>query len=185
MSEGIGMISKGLVQQAIENVANNPQQRGDFLRVLKDNNPEADWIHFLRDNGGLDIGAERYFREDWLRDFWSKAFPVEAIVRQSLIEAIELANRDPDTGQERFLPIDCYWIWTNDPSKFEALIAVNERQVTRIILTPPPPTTPTNPKRPLTRSTSFFIVKQAHPVEEELRQDPQGQWITVRLKSPE
>ena len=35
-------------------------------------------------------------------------------MRQSLIEAIELADHDPVNEQERFLPIDCYWIWTND-----------------------------------------------------------------------
>ena len=35
MSVGIGTISKGLLQQAIEKVANNPQLRPDFLQPSK------------------------------------------------------------------------------------------------------------------------------------------------------
>ncbi len=111
MSVGIGTISKGLVQQAIEKVANDPKQQMAFLKILKTS--DEDWIVALRRKeagglgGNLDQGAESYFRERWLK-FWPD-HPVEAIVRQSLVETLELAG-------SRSVPIDCYWIWTNDPT---------------------------------------------------------------------
>jgi hypothetical protein len=182
MSVGIGTISKGRVQQAMEGVANDPKLRPGFLNALQGPQTPTDWIDFLRDSGGLSPGDENYFRNNWLY-FWSQTYPVEAIVRQSLIVAIDLATRDPDNGDERFLPIDCYWLWTNDTSKFEALITYNVRQVTRIILTPPPPTKPNMSL--LTGMAPFWIVR-ASPVEveQEIDKDPEGEWITVRIKAP-
>jgi hypothetical protein len=181
MSVGIGTISKGRVQQAIETAANDPKLRPGFLNALQGPQTSGtDWIDFLRDAGGLSPGDEDYFRTRWLQ-FWSQTYPVEAIVRQSLIEAIALANYDPVGEKERFLPIDCYWIWTNDASKFEALIAPNDRQVTRIILTPPPPT---HPNTSILTGLAPFLIVKAGPVEKELRQDPEGQWITVQIKAP-
>jgi hypothetical protein len=179
MSVGIGTISKGLLQQAIEKVANDPQRRPDFLNALQGPQMPTDWLAFLTDSRELDSAAESYVRNTWQK-FWVQ-YPVEVIMRQSLIEAIQLATRDPVNGQERFLPIDCYWIWTNDSTKFEVLLTYNERQVTRILLTPPPPT---NPNRSiLTGLTPFWIVK-ANPVEQAVRTDPEGQWITVQIKAP-
>lgn len=174
MSVGIGTISKGLVQQAIEKVANDPEQRMAFLKILKTQG--GDWIAALRSKsagglgGDLAQGAESYFREQWLK-FWPD-HAVEAIVRQSLVETLELAG-------SLSLPIDCYWIWTNDPKKFEALIAHNARQVTRIILTPKPPT---NPPASLTGLAPFLIVMGSPPEAVIQRYDPQGQWITVKPK---
>jgi hypothetical protein len=181
MSVGIGTISKGNVQQAIERVANNPLHRPNFLAALQGNPQIAgtDWIDFLRDTGGLATGDENYFRISWLQ-FWSKTYPVEAIVRQSLIVAINLA--DTHSTPQNFMPIDCYWIWTNDASKFEALITFNTRQVMRIILTPPPPTHPN--MSTLTGEAPFWIVK-ANPVETVIDTDPEGEWITVQIKAPE
>ena len=182
MSVGIGTISKGLIQRAIEKVANNKELRDDFLQALKVNNPMSDWIKFLRDKAEIEGTVEEYFRTKWLH-FWSDSFPVEAIVRQSLIEAIELAkNRSEREGH--FVDLDCYWIWTNDQSRFEVLITVNARQVTRIVLTPPPPTTPNSPREPLNHETDFYIVKHGNLVEQEVRKDEQGQWRTVRLRAP-
>jgi len=182
MSVGIGTISKGLVQLAIEKVSNDKDQREEFLQVLTANNPTSDWIKYLGDKGGLPGNAEEYFRTEWLH-FWSDSFPVEAIVRQSLIQAIELAERRSET-EGHFVALDCYWLWTNDQSRFEVLITVNARQVTRIVLTPPPPTAPNNPREPLNSQTEFYIVKPASPVEEEVNRDEHGQWRIVRLRAP-
>lgn len=189
MSSGIGTISKGLVQRAIERVINNEQLRPVFLDTLKEvpEASEADWVDFLREFGGLDTASERYFRRHWLGQSWSDDYPVETIVRQSLIEAIELADR-LTTDAAHPMPIDCYWLYTEDTSKFEALITANERQVTRIILTPPPPTAAIDPSR-LTEFAPLYIVKpgtsERQPEEHTLRQDPEGQWVTVQLKTPE
>jgi hypothetical protein len=184
---GIGTISKGDLQKAIEKVANNPQLRSDFLAALKGTptTPGTDWLEFLRNTDELDIQVERYVRDTWQKTFWSQ-YPVEPIMRQSLIEAIELAD-SLTADKQNPMPIDCYWIYTNDPDKFEALITYNARQVTRIILTPPPP--PPNHPPLLTGKAPFWIVKPANSAalvqEEEVRRDPEGQWITMQLKAPE
>lgn len=183
MSVGIGRISKGLFQQAIERVANNEQLRPDFLATLKGTPAISgtDWIDFLRDSGGLDRAAERYVRDQWLQ-FWP-SYPVEALLRQSLIEAIELANtHNPDP--KNLLPIECHWIWTNYNNKFEVLVTYNTRQVTRILLTPPPPT---NSALPLRALAPYFIIKPRGDVdpeqEQELPRDPEAPWATVQLKA--
>src|SRR5262247_2990581 len=70
------------------------------------------------------------------------------------IEAIELAD-NLTTDPKHPIPIDCHWIWTDDPDKFEVFITHNARQVTRILLTPRPPT---NPALPLIALAPYFVV---------------------------
>ena len=134
MSSGIVSISKGKVQQAIEKAANNAELRYQFLQKLKQDRstetPDTDWIAFLRNpsHGNLQPATESYFRESWLGSYSWRRFNVEAIVRQSLIKAIELANNP-------VRPIENYWIWTYDPERFEVALHATPRQVTRIIVT--------------------------------------------------
>lgn len=210
MSVGIGTISKGLLQQAIERAANNAQQRPAFLAILKGSSGTlaTDWLDFLTVSGGLDRAAARYVRDIWFQ-FWPSAYQAETIMRQSLIEAIELAN-SLTTNEQNPMPIDCHWIWTEDQTKFQVLITYNARQVTRILLTPPPPTDRTIP---LIGLAPYFVVKPGShidsaqeqalpraprppgdtvPAEEQVMQaflrmprDPTGAWVTVQLKAPE
>lgn len=188
MSDGIGVISKGAILQAVEKVTQDKQMRSDFLDALRGTpkTPGTDWIDFLGEFGDLDPADEDYFRNAWLAQFWSPTYPVDAIVRQGFLEAIELANRDPATNESRCLPIDGYWLWTND-RKFEVLIALSPQQVTCIFLTPPPPTRPIDPAR-LTVPVPLFVVKApgyARPEDQEFHKDLQGKWITVQLKIPQ
>jgi len=71
MSVGIGTISKGLLQQAIERVANDVQRRPTFLAVLRGNAgaPGTDWLDFLTVSGELDRAAARSVRDHWFQ-FW-------------------------------------------------------------------------------------------------------------------
>jgi hypothetical protein len=176
MSVGIGRISKGLFQKAIEEVANNESNRPGLMAALKDpENPTA-WFNFLEDSGALESATADYVRNRWCK-FWPaySAETVEAILRQSLIEALDLAN-DLYEKHKSFMPIDCHWIWTNDAETLEVLLTYNERQVTRMLLTPPPPT---NPRLSLPGLAPYFIVKprQSQPVsvgqEQELPMNPE------------
>jgi len=207
MSVGIGRISKGLFQKAIEEVANNKnakKKRYDLLTALKDTGNPTAWFECLEDSGALESATADYVRNRWCK-FWP-AYPsdtVEAILRQSLIEALELADRLYDE-QKSFIPIDCHWIWTNDGETLEVLLTYNERQVTRILLTPPPPT---NPRLSLPGFAPYFTVKprQPQPVnpvqEQELPSNPEPtqrdiinryralprdantKWVTVQIKA--
>ena len=206
MSVGIGRISKGLFQRSIENVANDEGLRPEFLKTLQKDpvTSETDWIDFLRDRGGLDRAAERYLRDQWLR-FWEPDYPdyspdiIEKMLRQSLIKAIELANSLPTPVGKKLMPIDCHWIWTDNDNKFEVLIACNEQQVTRILLTPRPPT---ELSIPLHFRAPYFIVKlgpidrelelEINPIQEQEQAEASGapvyqgeqlRVVTVQLKS--
>jgi hypothetical protein len=196
MSVGFGRISKGLFQQSIEQVANDEGLRRTFLDTLQGTPPAegGDWIDFLRNHGGLDRAAESYVRNEWMR-FWQPEYPdyspdiVQEILRQSLIKAIELANSLP-TDDKMPMPIDCHWIWTDNNNKFEALITSSRRQVTRILLTPPPPTDLVLPLRFL---APYFIVKLGpiDPAQEQEQPGPSGarvyledpRVVTAQLKS--
>lgn len=188
MSVGIGRMSKGKLQLAIEKVANDPQLRADFLTTLKGPQEPNDWLDFLEEHG-LDSAAVSYIREHW-QTMWQtysySAELVEAIMRQSLIEAIDLAE---SLTQDRHnpIPIDCHWIWTDDRKRFEVFITFNERQVTRILLTPPPPTT--RPRPLLGQDPNYFVVKSRDRIEEdlekELPRDPKAPWVTVQFKAVE
>jgi hypothetical protein len=180
MSVGIGRISKGLFQEAIEKVANNKndnKKRSDLLRALKAKNPTA-WFNCLEDSGALESASADYVRNRWCK-FWEPAYKaedVEAIIRQSLLEALELAER-LRKDLKRFTPIDCHWIWTNDTQTLEVLITYNEWQVTRILLTPPPPT---NPRLSLSGLAPYFIVKLRSRIDEKQEQVLEEQADTVQ-----
>jgi hypothetical protein len=201
MSVGIGRISKGLFQRSIENVVNNGEElRRAFLAALQKDSATSseDWIDFLREYGGLDRAAESYIRNAWLRFWESEPLSyspdmVKEILRQSLIQAIALADQHKSDPKNP-LPIDCHWIWTDHNDKLEVLITYNRQQVTRILLTPPPPT---EPPLPLRFRSDYFIVKRG-PIEPALElplgleqpgtseprayaRDPQV--VTVQLKS--
>lgn len=197
MSVGIVRISKGLVQQAIEKVVNDhflneraTQEggglRAQFLAKLQQDPSQdrnGDWITFLREKASLERSAEEYFRNRWLREFWSE-YQTEAIVRQSLIKAIELAN-DP------LVPIENHWIWTEGPSKFEVLLHVSPRQVTRIILTSPPDEKAPEGHIP-TQPTSFWMIKGPDSYQKlpetstfEKQMDEGAGWVVLQLLAPE
>jgi hypothetical protein len=163
MSVGIARISKGLFQRSIEQVVNSDVRlRYQFLLALQ-NRPGTvgeDWIDFLTQHGGLDRASASYIRGEWLR-FWEPLGyapeVVQEILRQSLIRAITLADQHQSNSTQP-LPIACHWIWTdNNNDRVEVFVTYNEQQVTRILLTPPPPTELTLPLRFL---SPYFIVKR-------------------------
>lgn len=197
MSVGIGRISKGLFQRSIEKVVNNDVGlRRDFLDALQ-NSPAIsgeDWIDFLREHGGLDRASADYVRNEWLR-FWESHQPlsyapdvVKEMLRQSLIRAITLADQHKSNANNP-LPIECHWIWTDNNDRVEVLVTYNEQQVTRILLTPPPPTDLTSPLRFL---APYFIVKPYRDIIPEQEQEigalsgysaSPSEVVTVQLKS--
>jgi hypothetical protein len=194
MSVGIGRISKGLFQRSIEKVVNNDVGlRYQFLDALQ--NPPAtsgkDWIDFLMDHGGLDGASADYVRNEWLR-FWEPLGyardVVKEMLRQSLIRAITLADQHTSKPTTP-LPIACHWIWTDNNDRVEVLVTYDEQQVTRILLTPPPPTELTSPLRFL---APYFIVKRQRDIigyqEQEIPGSPgysasPSEVVTVQLKS--
>ena len=140
-------------------------------------NPENDYIDILRDVFNspkvvIDYVALHWYNRNILAPqcWWKDKQPIEPIVRQSLIKAIDLAED---------LPIDSYWVpvgrrnihpnnyplgvYQPDEYPFEVLISRGEHQLTRIILTPPVPihTRPETFKYPST----FWVVKRSDEVQ--------------------
>jgi hypothetical protein len=167
--------------------------RYNFLLALQ-NSPatsQEDWIDFLIDHGGLDRASASYVRDEWLR-FWEPLGyapdVVKEMLRQSLIRAITLADQHKSNANKP-LPIACHWIWTDNSHRVEVLVTYDEQQVTRILLTPPPPTEIVSPLRFL---APYFIVKRDRDIIQDQEQkihDLSGypaspsEVVTVQLKS--
>jgi hypothetical protein len=170
-----GHISKGkvhtLVDTALNNPANNFARRTAFNNDLLAAGPTVDdYLAVLRNRAGVPAQETGYLKQTWYNEgidlqgpigWWLWLQPIHLIIRKGLIKAIELANRDPDTGNARNppLPIDSYWITSGN--EVEVILTVDgppqqPRQVTRIILTPPSPG-PT-PRR--TRLSPMWVIRR-------------------------
>ncbi|ETW98945.1 MAG: hypothetical protein ETSY1_16805 [Candidatus Entotheonella factor] len=102
--------------------------------------------------------------------WWKDKQPIEPLFRQSLIEAIDLAGD---------LPIDSYWmpigtrnvdwrhvplgIYRPDEYPFEIIMTKSERQLTRLIVTPPSPR-PQNVEARYTQPADIWVVKSKREV---------------------
>ncbi|WP_089937774.1 hypothetical protein [Candidatus Entotheonella palauensis] len=104
--------SKGPVHKAMDEQLNARDDAGKFtkrheiLNLLS--NPDNHYVDLLKTVFQVPSGVADYIGEHWynadpnaLQTWWKEKQPIEPIVRQSLICAIELAGD---------LPIDSYWV---------------------------------------------------------------------------
>jgi len=187
MSDGglLGHISKGPVHRRVDAYANS-QQRQSFLTALQST---RDYLDILDRDAGLDPRSIQNLRRTWYSQdadgWWPWLQPIQPLIRQGLIETLELASRDPDTGATRNLPIDSYWLPVGD--QVETIIAVSlQQQVIRLLLTPPPPGPPSTRQR--TTPIPMWVVKNSGPqtvgnqTPEEVVVAVQGNIVTWRRK---
>jgi hypothetical protein len=150
MTEGITLstISKGIVHAKVDKLLNDRKNldRNRFIEAVK--NWSIDYLDVLKIAGVTDREVE-YLREYWFDPnwadlnsecWWREHQPIEPIVRQGLITAIDVATRDPDAVEQRPEPldVDSYHIY-GERDHFESLVTWTDKQVTRIVLTPPHP----------------------------------------------
>jgi hypothetical protein len=152
MTEGISLstISKGIVHEKVDRLLNSPKTnptRQAFIDAIQD--WSKDYLEVLEMMAGVTKREIEYLREYWFDPnwadlhsecWWREHQPIEPIVRQGLITAIDVATRDPETGAERPEPlaVDSYHIY-GERNHFESLVTWTDKQVTRIVLTPPHP----------------------------------------------
>lgn len=99
-------------------------------------------------------GIVRAFEGSWWREFQ----PIEPIVRQGLIKAIQEAMLED-------LDLDSYWLCPA-ASDFEVIVSRSANQVTRIIMTPPVPVhIPSSPPA----GVPIWIIKRTNKVMETLQ----------------
>jgi len=157
--EGVlGHISKGPVHTRVDAHANS-NQRQSLLAALQST---RDYLDILENDAGVSPRYIQYLRRTWYNQgaggWWPWLQPLQPLVRQGLIEAIDLASRDPDTGAARNLPIDSYWMPVGD--QVETIIAVSvQQQVIRLLLTPPSPP----PTRNRGTRVPIWVVKNSGP----------------------
>lgn len=187
-----GNISKGPGHFAIDRELNY-QEDGEYVRRAAIRaalaNTDNNYVDLLRSVFHVPEAVVRYVAYYWYyhdstapQVWWKDKQPVEPLFRKSIIEAIDLAGD---------LPIDTYWmpighrnvdrsyvplgIYRPDEYPFEVIMMKSEKQLTRIILTPPIPT-PRNVEDRFTKPSNIWVVKSARDVLPigERRIDPDG-----------
>ncbi len=175
-----GNISKGPGHIAIDNQLNY-QEDGHFVRRPRIRealaNPDNDYVDLLRTLFHVPEEIVQYVAYYWYNPditgpqvWWKDKQPVVPIIRQSLIEAIDLADN---------LPIDSYWmpighrnvdrtyvplgIYRPDEYPFEVIMAKSDTQLTRLILTPPIPR-PRDAEERFTEPPDIWVVKASRDV---------------------
>ena len=172
---------KGIVNTKIDVLVNQPDKAGgfdkrdEFLQAL--NNWAQDFLEILKYHAGVTPKEADYLREYWFDPnwadpnsecWWREKQPIEPIIRQGLITAINVATRDPDSvatpdpetwaKRAKALPIDSYWIYSGY-NQFEVIVTWSDYQVTRMILTPPAPEDAPLDERPKTGKARIHVVR--------------------------
>lgn len=162
MSGGVsGQISKGIVHQKVDRVLNDHRRAG-FLAALKKAKTSPEYLAMLENQAvmGQDFltrAEARYLQETWYNEdpatgWWWQAQPIYSILRQGLLKAIIEADKAPT------LPVESYWLPVTTGNLVAVLIARGERQVTRLIITPPSPTLDQEDRKPV----SLWAVKRGY-----------------------
>ncbi len=148
--------SKGPVHSAIDAQLNYQEngvfvKRDEILRLLK--SPDIRYADMLKTVFQAPTYPAEYVAAHWFNPdvnapgtWWKEKQPIEPVIRESLIQAIELAED---------LPIDSYWapignrevhpnnfhrgVFRTDEYPFEVILSRGKYQLTRVIITPPSP----------------------------------------------
>lgn len=172
MSEGgtDASISRGAVNMALDELLNHQNGKNEFDKrydILRDLQAlpagvdhRDDFLNILKTYANIKVQEADYLRDYWYNPdrpgFWPTPkytfHPVEPIMRMGLIQAILVAEKLK-------WPIVSYWMPVG--STFESLVIPGEKQVTRIILTPP--TTPEYPGE-LHNFAEIYVAKPAKAV---------------------
>lgn len=187
-------IQKGPVQRVVDQVLNDREgnvfsKRAEVRSALEDTSRY--YCQILQEVFGMSESPfVAYLRRFWFPEtanpastpgvWWEDHQPIEPIIRQSLLQAIELAHPD--------LPIDSYWMavgstaYPSHASPCEVLLTRNDKQVTRLILTPPTPIP--QDEAHLTVDADIWVVKRSKvgDWEKEVARDYASQVVTTQLK---
>jgi hypothetical protein len=148
----------------------------NLLEYLQDT-----WYNSQGDPPKTELGKLKQWGPEGLQGFWPARYhPIEPIIRQGLIRALELAI-------EKDLPLDSYWMADGDRlinagDRFETLVMCTPQQITRIVMTPPSPP-PRNPQNPM-NFADIRVIKRGEKADFETLEPPQqsGPVITTKLK---
>ncbi len=127
-----GSVAQGPILLKVDAAANDPAKREAFLTDLK--TWTSDYVEVLKKHVSLTTGEVDYLQKSWFNPngLWPDLQPIESPHRQGLITAIEVATED-----EAQLPIASYWVCVS--THFEIILTRTQQQVTRLIITPFPP----------------------------------------------
>ena len=181
-------ILKVPVFKRLDDLCRDPLKREALLADLKD--WTQDYVDILvKHRAAKDYEAEHLRAHLYNKQTgWWRDEPIEAIMRQGLIQAIELATRDPETWEKRAQPlnIDSYWVFASN--QFAVIVTCSDTQVTRLLLTPNPPL---DPRAQLPAKAPIWVVKrgigvaqgQESPGEVVEHVDEKNEVATVRVKA--
>ena len=129
-----GHVAKGPILKRIDKfsdydeLSDNKTRFEDAIAELKTN---PDLIYLGKKYGILeDSKEEDHVKKLWFQNWWPEHQPLAPVARAGLLKAMTLSH---DTSK----PLDCYWVCAG--THFELVTTVSAKQVTLLILTPPPP----------------------------------------------
>jgi hypothetical protein len=140
MGDGIkGHISKGPIHAKVDAALNRQDQPGGlfvgraaFLAALIKAPTAAEYLALIKSEASADLEDVNYLARTWYNTgpdgWWPELQPIYPILQQGLIKALQ------EAGDQ--LLIDSYWLPAS--TGVEVIVARSPRQVTRLILTPPP-----------------------------------------------
>jgi hypothetical protein len=145
--------------EKIDALLNDRSKREKIRRELYSDTPLVDI--FVTNQVGFTQKGEKILREKWynLNGLWQEYQPVEEIARQGYKDAL-------DAAMERELDIHSYWICAQG-LPFAVCVAWSEKQVTRLLITPPTNEPPV-PREKLTRELPMLLTTREARAAKEL-----------------
>lgn len=126
------VIAKGPILKRLEGRYRERAKLQERIDALKD--MSEDLATLGRKRGVLTETEAKHLRDDWFSKtgWWPRAQPIEPLVRWGLITALEEAVK-------RNLPLDAYWVCSNEHNSFQVDITWSDQQLTVLFNSPPVP----------------------------------------------
>ncbi len=121
-------VAKGPILERIDELSNDKTRFEEAFAELKTNSNLIDMG--LKYQILKQPKEEEHVKNLWFQNWWPQHQPLAPVARAGLLKAMELSINESK-------PLDCYWVCAG--THFELVTTLSEKQVTLLVLTPPPP----------------------------------------------
>lgn len=126
-------VAKGPILKRIDELSNDKTRFQNAFTELQ-TNPDLIFLgkkyDILKPDPLGKPKEEDHVKKLWFQNWWLQHQPLAPVARAGLLKAMELSINESK-------PLDCYWVCAG--THFELVTTLSEKQVTLLVLTPPPP----------------------------------------------